>query len=90
MIKYLICPGGEIGRHKGLKIPRLYGRAGSIPAPGTKIVLIEIIFTYMEEDLKDIKKLLAKIYKTLLYVFFIIAFFALLYFGLLIYLGILN
>ncbi len=44
----------------------------------------------MEEDLKDIKKLLTKIYKTLLYVFFIIAFFALLYFGLLIYLGILN
>ena len=44
----------------------------------------------MEEDLKDIKKLLSKIYKTLLYVFFIIAFFALLYFGLLIYLSIFN
>jgi hypothetical protein len=29
------CPGGGIGRHKGLKIPRLYGRAGSSPAPGT-------------------------------------------------------
>ncbi len=29
------CPGGEIGRRKGLKIPRLNGRAGSIPAPGT-------------------------------------------------------
>ncbi len=30
------CPGGEIGRHKGLKIPRLSnGHAGSIPAPGT-------------------------------------------------------
>ena len=29
------CPGGEIGRHKGLKIPRLNGRAGSIPALGT-------------------------------------------------------
>ena len=29
------CPGGGIGRHKGLKIPRLNGRAGSIPAPGT-------------------------------------------------------
>ena len=28
-------PGGEIGRHKRLKISRLYGRAGSIPAPGT-------------------------------------------------------
>ena len=31
------CPGGGIGRHKGLKIPRLYGRAGSIPALGTII-----------------------------------------------------
>ena len=31
----VICPGGEIGRHKGLKIPRLNGRAGSSPAPGT-------------------------------------------------------
>ena len=29
------CPGGETGRHKGLKIPRLNGRAGSIPASGT-------------------------------------------------------
>ena len=28
-------PGGGIGSHKGLKIPRLNGRAGSIPAPGT-------------------------------------------------------
>jgi hypothetical protein len=37
MIKYSICPDGEIGRHKGLKIPRLYGRAGSIPALGTII-----------------------------------------------------
>ena len=26
---------GGIGRRKGLKIPRLQGRAGSIPAPGT-------------------------------------------------------
>ena len=30
------CRGGEIGRHKGLKIPRIYNvRAGSIPALGT-------------------------------------------------------
>ena len=29
------CPDGEIGRRKGLKIPRLKDRAGSIPAPGT-------------------------------------------------------
>ena len=32
----LHCPGGEIGRHKGLKIPRnLYFRVGSTPTPGT-------------------------------------------------------
>ena len=30
------CPGGGIGRHAGLKILCLYGRAGSSPAPGTK------------------------------------------------------
>ena len=28
-------PGGGIGRHKGLKIPRQKWRAGSSPAPGT-------------------------------------------------------
>ena len=28
-------PGGEIGRHKGLKIPRRKLRAGSSPALGT-------------------------------------------------------
>ena len=31
------CPGGGIGRHKGLKIPRRKLRAGSSPAPGTNI-----------------------------------------------------
>ena len=31
------CPGGGIGRHKGLKIPRRKLRAGSSPAPGTTI-----------------------------------------------------
>ena len=31
----IVCPGGEIGRHKGLKIPRSQERAGSIPASGT-------------------------------------------------------
>ena len=36
-----ICPGGGIGRHKGLKIPRQQWRAGSSPAPGT------IIFLYL-------------------------------------------
>ena len=38
-----LCPGGEIGRHKGLKIPRLNGRAGSSPAPGT-IAHITLLF----------------------------------------------
>ena len=28
-------PGGEMGRRKGLKIPRRQLRAGSSPAPGT-------------------------------------------------------
>ena len=36
MIKFdAYCPGGEIGRHKGLKIPRRKLRAGSSPALGT-------------------------------------------------------
>ncbi len=36
MIELDSCPGGEIGRHKGLKIPRRKLRAGSSPALGTK------------------------------------------------------
>ncbi len=32
---YPSSPGGEIGRHKGLKIPRRKLRAGSSPALGT-------------------------------------------------------
>ena len=31
------CPGGGIGRHKGLKIPRRQLRAGSSPALGTNL-----------------------------------------------------
>lgn len=31
------CPSGEIGRHKGFKIPRSYECAGSSPASGTII-----------------------------------------------------
>ena len=31
----LLSPLGGIGRHKGLKIPRLKRRAGSSPAAGT-------------------------------------------------------
>ena len=34
-------PGGGIGRHKGLKIPRRQLRAGSSPALGTKIICYE-------------------------------------------------
>ncbi len=32
-------PGGGIGRHKGLKIPRRKLRAGSSPAPGTNSIV---------------------------------------------------
>tara|TARA_B100001093_G_scaffold441781_1_gene443118 strand:+ start:467 stop:640 length:174 start_codon:yes stop_codon:yes gene_type:complete len=35
LIKITNCPGGGIGRHKGLKIPRRQLRAGSSPALGT-------------------------------------------------------
>ncbi len=35
-------PGGGIGRHKGLKIPRRRLRAGSSPALGTKKTLMNI------------------------------------------------
>ena len=34
---YPTSPGGEIGRHKGLKIPRRKLRAGSSPALGTSL-----------------------------------------------------
>ena len=38
--KVLNCPGGETGRRKGLKIPRgEQPRAGSIPAPGTSLMI---------------------------------------------------
>ena len=43
------CPGGEIGRHTGLKILRLHGRAGSIPAPGT--IKFRIIKTFKTQYL---------------------------------------
>ena len=39
--KNVISPGGGIGRHKGLKIPRRRLRAGSSPALGTKFFLME-------------------------------------------------
>jgi hypothetical protein len=37
-------PGGEIGRHKGLKIPRQKCRAGSIPALGTIRPVLYVTF----------------------------------------------
>ncbi len=36
----LLSPLGGIGRHKGLKIPRLKSRAGSSPAAGTMVLNI--------------------------------------------------
>ena len=36
---HMYSPGGGIGRHKGLKIPRRKLRAGSSPAPGTISIL---------------------------------------------------
>lgn len=39
-IKIWYRPGGEIGRHKGFKIPRTQVRAGSSPAPGTTFLLL--------------------------------------------------
>ena len=37
-LHFTTCPGGGIGRHKGLKIPRPHGLAGSSPALGTIIL----------------------------------------------------
>jgi hypothetical protein len=43
------CPGGGIGRHRGLKIPRQQCCAGSIPAPGTTLYssYIKILFIFI-------------------------------------------
>ena len=49
------CPGGEIGRRKGLKIPREKSRAGSIPAPGTNKIK-ELHSNSIWRLLKDIIK----------------------------------
>ena len=35
VLEQKVCRDGGIGRHAGLKILWLHGRAGSIPAPGT-------------------------------------------------------
>ena len=82
-ILLLRSPGGEIGRRKGLKIPRPHGRAGSIPAPGTILMMID-------KDLNEIKIILKKIHNNLFLIFFIVALFAFLYFGLLIYLFVIK
>jgi hypothetical protein len=39
-----VSPGGGIGRHKGLKIPRRQLRAGSSPAPGTTYYFVLNLF----------------------------------------------
>ena len=41
------CPGGGIGRHKGLKIPRRQLRAGSSPAPGTSLYNTNIYYVFL-------------------------------------------
>ena len=43
--KSSISPGGEIGRRKGLKIPRWKHRAGSIPALGTNYKFMDILYS---------------------------------------------
>jgi hypothetical protein len=37
------CQRDEIGIHRGFKIPRLHGRAGSSPAAGTTFKSINIV-----------------------------------------------
>ncbi len=37
-----VCPGGETGRRKGLKIPREQSRAGSTPALGTNQATLKV------------------------------------------------
>jgi hypothetical protein len=45
------CPDGEIGRRKGLKIPRWKHCAGSTPAPGTILLYIPVSI-YLQLSLK--------------------------------------
>ena len=40
----ILCPGGGIGRHEGLKIPWPLGRAGSSPASGTTSLKNQTLF----------------------------------------------
>jgi hypothetical protein len=49
------CPGGEIGRHKGFKIPRRQLRAGSSPAPGTIYQIDASIAQLVERDLAKVE-----------------------------------
>ena len=50
------CPGGGIGRHKGLKIPRQQYRAGSSPAPGTKFLVQQKMILTKKFIVKKIKE----------------------------------
>lgn len=38
-----MCPGGETGRRKGLKIPRPLGYESSILSPGTTVRVAELV-----------------------------------------------
>ena len=59
-LKYCVCPGGGIGRRKGLKIPRLNRRAGSIPAPGTICDLSNIFYLKLIKVSKTIASFIVK------------------------------
>ena len=62
--KKLMCPRGEIGRHKGLKILALFGSASSSLAEGTTInLLMPLIICDNNIKSKKIKTKLKKILK---------------------------
>ena len=58
--QFCVCPGGGIGRRKGLKIPRLNRRAGSIPAPGTICDLSNIFYLKLIKVSKTIASFIVK------------------------------
>ena len=53
-MSHLVSPGGGIGRHKGLKIPRQQWRAGSSPAPGTIYSILWTIFLFLNRILNKL------------------------------------
>ena len=52
------CPGGGIGRRKGLKIPRGQPRAGSSPAPGTTSRILILVSFFQDKRIYKQSKLL--------------------------------